>query len=189
MIHRTAMLAAGIALVLIFGASNAYAFVVFTPAVHLTLLFVHILGAILFMGNIVVSATWMSQAKRTRDTQVLHFAAKSLMRTDKLFTLPGIVLLLVPGLLMLGRFGGFPGTAWVELALTLFVVSGIIWGVVLIPLQKRMIGMTGEAASAKTALDEAFYRVLARWNMWGGIATLLPFAALVVMVFKPSLWR
>ena len=188
MSKQAATLFAGVAVVVTLHASNAHASP-FSPAAHITFLFLHVLGAIAFMGNLVVSAMWMSQAKKTRDARVLHFAAKSVVRADWLFTLPGILLILVPGLLMLGPFGGFPGPAWVELALTLFVISGIIWAAVLIPLQKRMVVITDEAVRTKAELDATFDSAIRRWMMWGGIATLLPFVSLIVMVFKPSLWR
>ena len=177
------------AVILLFGATNARAFVPLPNAAHMSLLFLHVVGAIIFMGNIVVSAMWMAHATKTRNTHVLHFATRSIARADWLFTLPGIVLLLGPGLFMLGRFGGFPGKAWVELALTFFILSVVIWVSVLIRLQKRMIDMTTVAATSNSELDDSFYRVVKRWSMWGGIATLLPFASLVLMVFKPGLWR
>lgn len=159
-----------------------------SESVHTTMVCLHVLGVVLFLGNLIVSAMWMAQARRTRNAAVLHFAARSVMRADWLFTLPGIVLILSTGLLTVGKWGGFPNAAWAEVALALFVLSGVIWGAGLLRLQKRMIRMTAEAVESGGGLDEPILGVLRRWMMWGGIATLLPLAALVLMIFKPRLW-
>ena len=148
----------------------------------------HVFGAIIFMGNLVVSAMWMAQARRTADASVLYFATRAVVRADWIFTVPGIVLLLVPGLLTIGLHGGFGRTSWAELALALFIGTGIIWGAILIPLQKKMVELTREAFELKLGLADHFYKVLSRWMMWGGIATLLPLVSLYLMVFKPQLW-
>ena len=160
-----------------------------SPMVHMTMVFLHVLGAILFMGNIVVSAMWMAQAKRAQSAAVLQYASRSLMRADRMFTIPGIVLIVVPGILAMGRYGGFgAGAAWAELALALFIVSGLMWGFVLLRLQRRMIDLSTAAVEAGREVDPAFHDTLKKWNMWGGIATLLPFVALILMVYKPRLW-
>lgn len=160
-----------------------------SPMVHDAVVFLHVFGAILFMGNIVVSAMWMAQAKRTRNTAVLHYASLSVMRADRLFTIPGILLIVVPGILAMGKYGGFgAGAPWAELALALFILSGIIWAAILLRMQKRMIRVSGAAVESGGEVDESFYKTLRKWNMWGGIATLLPFASLILMVFKPTLW-
>jgi uncharacterized membrane protein len=111
-----------------------------------------------------------------------------IMRADALFTVPGIILILAPGLMTVGPWGGFPGASWAELALALFLLSGLIWGVVLLPLQRRMVRITQEAVQMRVGLSDDFYSVLTKWNVFGGMATLLPLVALYLMVFKPRLW-
>jgi hypothetical protein len=51
-----------------------------------------------------------------------------------------------------------------------------------------MISLSGAAVESGGEVDGAFYTTLKSWNMWGGIATLLPFVSLILMVFKPALW-
>jgi uncharacterized membrane protein len=175
-------------LILLFEAANAHAWVAFTEPVHRTLAFFHVFGAIIFVGNIIVSASWMAQAKRSQSAEVLHFAARAVMRADWLFTLPGILLILVTGLLTIGPWGGFGKASWAELALALLVLAGLIWLVVLVRLQKRMIVMTRETIESAGALGESFHTTLRRWMVWGGVATLLPLVSLYLMVYKPKLW-
>ena len=40
--------------------------------------FLHIAGAVVFLGNIIVTAAWMLMAERTRSVNVIHFSAKPL---------------------------------------------------------------------------------------------------------------
>ena len=53
---------------------------------HMT---VQILGAVIFLGNIIVTAAWMMLAERTREASVIHFTSKTVSRADLLFTGPG----------------------------------------------------------------------------------------------------
>jgi uncharacterized membrane protein len=160
----------------------------FSTPVHQTFVFLHVFGAIIFMGNIIVTAMWMANAGKTRDANVIYYASRMVMRGDAIFTTPGVILIVGGGLLTVGPWGGFPGASWAELALASFILSGIIWGVVLLPLQKRMVRISREAVEMKIGLSDSYYGVLRKWTMWGGIATLLPMMALYLMVFKPQLW-
>lgn len=166
----------------------AFAFVDIAPQTRQLLVFLHVLGVVLFLGNVIVTAMWMSVAKRTRDANAIEFACKAVIRADWMFTLPGVILILIPGLLIIEPFGGLGGASWIDMSLALFLVSGIIWGAVLVPLQKRMVLLTREARELHIALSDQFYVVHRRWTMWGGIATLLPLIALYLMVVKPRLW-
>ena len=70
--------------------------------------FLHIAGAVVFLGNIIVTAAWMFMAERTRSIDVIHFSAKAVIRADLLFTLPGVLLVLMNGYAMvLDRWGGW----------------------------------------------------------------------------------
>lgn len=144
----------------------------------------HVLGAILFMGNIVVTAVWMSLGRRTGDAGALRMAARGVALTDAIFTLPGVVLLLLNGGII-----GTPyfkvGASWLIVSLVLFVLSGIVWLVALVPIQKRLL-FVAESGKGNTVgeCDE----LIRKWFRWGGLATLLPFVTLVLMLYRPSLW-
>lgn len=173
----------------VFQTGAAHAMVAFTEPVHRTFVFLHVVGAVVFLGNMIVTAMWMTQAKRSANSEILHFASRTVMRGDWLFTLPGVGLLLVPGLLTVGPWGGIPGASWAEVALTLLILSGVIWVVVLAPMQRKMIRLSADAVAAKAGVGDQFYTVLGRWMIWGGIATVLPMISVYLMVYKPSLWR
>lgn len=146
--------------------------------------FLHVLGAVLFMGNIIVSALWMVFAEQSGDKAALRFAAGALNWADVVFTAPGIFLLLLNGFILSYAAWGGLTQGWIALALGLFILSGVIWAVFLIPLQARLIKLSSQPDS----LPAAFFSALHRWYFWGAIATLTPLASLFLMVFKPHLW-
>jgi len=151
---------------------------------HTWNLLMHILGAVVFMGNIVVSALWVSLARRSHNIEALRLGARGLAVTDAVFILPGALLLLVNG--------GIIGTpyfkthaTWLFVSLGLFVVSGIVWGAVLVPIQKRLAAVI-KATPGGASVPEEVDGLLKRWFRWGGIAAILPLITLVLMVFKPA---
>ena len=158
------------------------------PAGHHWFLFGHFLGMILLMGNTIVSALWMAQARKSADRGILYCASRSVARADWLFTVPGLLLILVPGIATVGPWGGFGRASWAELSVALFVLIGLIWVAFLFRYQRRMLHLTREAAELRIGLSNEFFKVERRWSMWGGIVTLLLFGSLYLMVFKPHLW-
>ncbi len=145
----------------------------------------HITGAVIFLGNIIVTGAWMLLAERSRDAAVLHFAAETVNWADVFFTAPGVFLLVSNGFIMAKNWGGL-GTSWIVAALSLFSLSGIVWIGFLIPCQERMIRYSSPAESG--GRDELLFRTLHRWYFWGIIATILPLTSLGLMVLKPSFW-
>lgn len=147
----------------------------------------HILGAIIFLGNIIITGTWMALAERNKDKATLHFSSKVVNWADVLFTAPGVLLVLANGLIMASNaWGGLLATSWVALSLGLFLLSGIIWVGFLLRYQDRMIQLSSNPAASGEELPAVFFEVLHRWYFWGIIATILPLASLVLMVVKPG---
>ena len=151
--------------------------------------FLHIAGAVVFLGNIIVTAAWMLMAERTRSTSVIHFSAKAVIRADLLFTLPGVLLILLNGFAMVlarwGGWGAFHQLSWITVALALFTASGVIWVGILIPIQHRM-AVFSHPSDYPDSLPSEFFSALRRWYIWGGIAIALPVCSLYLMVNKPA---
>jgi uncharacterized membrane protein len=152
--------------------------------VHLLL---HILGAVLFLGNILVTAVWLALAARTKQAATLHFAAQAVNWADVVFTAPGILLLLANGQIMAQAAWGGVRASWVVVALGLFIASGIVWGGFLVRLQHRLMQLAAPAASSAAPVPAAFFRTLHAWYRAGIVATVLPLVSLVLMVLKPEL--
>lgn len=149
-----------------------------------TLLFLHVAGAVLLVGNIITAAFWHERARRTGNAAVVHSAAKTVMLADGVFTLPGIMLLVVSGAIMAERSGYGWGFHWLTLSLLLFGLSGAIWLAALLPLQRRMIRLSRQGLESGV-VPQDYLRVSAGWNAFGTIAALLPVIVLYLMIAKP----
>lgn len=147
-------------------------------------LFVHVFGAVLLVGNIVTAAFWKLRADWQGQPVVIHSAVKNVMAADMVFTLPGIVMILVSGSLMAEKAGySLSGWNWLTLSLLLFAVTGVLWAAVLLPLQRSMIRLSRRAMETGT-ISTAYRRVSAMWAVFGTAATLLPVAILYLMIAK-----
>lgn len=146
----------------------------------------HILGAILLVGNIVITGVWMFMAERTNNSDVLRFAARMVNWADVFFTVPGIFLLITNGDILSEQWGGVFRVSWIVVSLVLFLFSGIVWLGLLLRYQNSLIKLSESTHSKKDSPE--FFIVLHKWYFWGAIATVLPLISLVLMFMKPKVW-
>lgn len=149
----------------------------------------HVLGAVLLVGNAFAMAVWLTIAGFSASDDRKRRAARDVNRADVWLTVPGVMLLLANGIAMAtARYGGFPaflGTDFIAAGLGLLTGTALVWGVRLLPAQLRLYGL----ATADGPLDRAAYRsVLNRWYAWGILATAMPVLAAFVMTTKPDLF-
>ncbi len=143
---------------------------------------IHLLAVILFLGNIITGLFWKSHADRTRDVRFIAHTMHGIIRSDRWFTIPGVVVITVSGLFAAVQ-AGLPilGTGWILWSLIAFSASGIAFAWRVAPLQKQILSLT----SASGPLDWAVYRSKSiQWELWGLVATVLPLIAVVLMVIK-----
>lgn len=145
----------------------------------------HILGVVLFLGNIIVTGWWKVMADRTKHPVVIAFAQRQVTLTDFIFTAGGATLLLVAGYASTVLHGiDFLNVRWLAWGYWLFIISGLIWVAILIPVQVKQARMARAFADGGTIPES--YWVLGRiWIVFGAIATLIPLANIYWMVFKP----
>jgi uncharacterized membrane protein len=146
----------------------------------------HILGAILLGGNIIITGVWMFMAERTSNSDVMRFAARMVNWADVFFTVPGIFLLITNGNILSERWGGVFQVSWIVASLVLFAFSGIVWMGLLLRYQNSLITLSESTRGEKD--PRRFFTVLHKWYFWGAVATVLPLASLVLMLLKPRLW-
>jgi uncharacterized membrane protein len=144
----------------------------------------HVLGVVLFLGNIIVTAVWKVLADRTRNPQVVAHAQRLVTITDIAFTATGVVLIIVSGQVMAERFGGVFGPVWLTIGWGLFIASGVIWVAILIPIQVLQSRLAGRFR-AEAAVPQRYWRLATLWSVFGAVATVLPLINLYLMVFKP----
>jgi uncharacterized membrane protein len=157
--------------------------------VYLLLKLVHVCAVIAFLGNITTGLFWHAQAARTRDARLLAFTMDGIIRSDRWFTGPGVIGIILTGVAT-AMVGNLPilRTGWILWTLVLFSVSGIIFMLRVAPLQRKLRALA-EAGVQSGDFEYARYRALAvRWEVWGAVSLLTPVAGLVLMVLKPRLW-
>lgn len=155
---------------------------------YLWLKLIHILAVVMFIGNIVTGVFWHRHALATRDARLLAHTMAGVIRSDRLFTVPGVLLIIASGVFAAIQ-GEFPifGTPWILWTLVLFGISGAVFGMKLAPLQRQMLKQA-QAGAASGAFDYvAYHRVSRQWDLWGAVATGTPLLGLALMVLKPAL--
>jgi uncharacterized membrane protein len=148
----------------------------------------HIIAVIAFLGNIGTGLFWHVHAARTRDPRLLAHTMDGIIRSDRLFTIPGVVVIVTTGIIA-AIIGGLPllRTGWILWTLVLFTLSGVIFMGIVAPLQRQLLALA-QAGSGAGIFDYAGYAMVARrWEVWGAAALLTPAAGLVLMVLKPAL--
>jgi uncharacterized membrane protein len=154
---------------------------------YLTLKFLHIVGVILFLGNITTGVFWKAHADRSRDPRLIAHVLDGIIRSDRLFTIPGVAIIVVSGMAA-AIIGGIPllRTAWVAGGISLFIFAGIAFMARVAPLQRQMLALA-RAAADSASFDWPRYEKLSRgWALWGALALIAPVIAAALMVFKPT---
>lgn len=147
---------------------------------------VHIFAVILFVGNIIVSAFWKAMADRTRDVVVIRFATRLVNLTDVFFTAGGIVLLMATGHAMASTYGGVHATGWIRWSYMLVVGSGLIWLLILVPVQIKQ-AMLLKPLERHTEIPVRYWKLSVLWMAAGIPATILPLPAIYLMAVKPAI--
>ena len=153
---------------------------------YLFLKSLHIISVMLFLGNIITGVFWKAHADRAADLRSRAMALDGIIRSDRWFTLPGVVAIIVTGV-ALATMAHLPivRTRWLFWALILFGVSGIAFQFFVAPLQRKLLANV--RAGLEGTWDAVQYARLSRaWQVAGTVATLTPLMALFLMVMKPT---
>src|SRR5687768_11340687 len=100
---------------------------------------IHLLAVVAFLGNITIGLFWMKWAFKANNVDYLQHTVKGIIAADKIFTLPGVVIITAGGI-MAAIKGGYPllGTGWIFWSIVLFTLSGIMFMAKIGPLQTKM---------------------------------------------------
>lgn len=148
--------------------------------------FVHVLGVVLFLGNIIVSAVWKTQADRTGNPVVIAFACRLVNMTDLLLTAFGSALIVIGGIGLFHATGiSISDSPHLTIGIGLFGMAAMLWVTGLLPLQIYMSKLAAKTVSAgETEMPAKYERSRKLWNIIGGIAVLLSLGALYFMIFR-----
>jgi uncharacterized membrane protein len=153
---------------------------------YIALKVLHVAAVVIFLGNIVTGLLWKLHADQTKDPVIIRHTMAGLIRADRWFTIPGVILIVISGV-GAAVIGGLPllGTRWILWGIILFTVSGIAYMGRVVPLQRKMLEIA-RAGVQRGNFDWESYHALSRgWNVWGTIALLTPALAMVAMIAKP----
>lgn len=155
---------------------------------YLWMKLVHILAVVLFLGNIITGLFWHRHAERTRNPRVLAHTVDGVIRSDRLFTMPGVIVIIATGIFTAVQ-GGIPllRTGWIAWTLVLFAISGFAFMFRVAPLQRELRALADAGAAGGSFDFDAYHRRAVQWEIWGGVATVTPLAGLALMVLKPAL--
>ena len=150
--------------------------------VYLILKLIHIIAAVIFLGNITLAPFWKKRAEESKDRIKLAHTFKNIIMADRYFTMPGVTVLIIIGIGG-ALHGGFNliETGWIFWSIILILISSAAFMAKVVPLQKKIFALTND--ENKFSWDE--YKKLAKqWSIWGWLATITPWIALIMMVMR-----
>ena len=153
--------------------------------VYLILVLVHVIAVIIFLGNITIAPFWKSQAERSKDRLKILNTWEGIIRADKFFTMPGVILLLLFGVGAAAHLKyNFLETGWIFWSIILYTISGAAFMAKVSPIQKKIVALAKD--ELKFNWDD-YNKLVKQWDVWGSIATITPWIAVILMVIKPNL--
>jgi uncharacterized membrane protein len=104
---------------------------------------IHIIAVIVFLGNVFTGLFWMHHAHKTKKVSIINHAFKGLIISDRYFTIPGVVIIVAGGFASAIQ-AHYPilRTGWIFWSIVAFTVSGIAFGSMVVPLQKKIYKLT-----------------------------------------------
>lgn len=148
---------------------------------------IHITAVIMFLGNIITGLFWAARAHKTKDLNLIASTFRSIISSDRYFTIPGVIGITFSGIVAAIN-GGFPilGTGWILWGIILFSISGIIFSIYVAPLQSKIYKFTSTAGISENEW-KVYEKLYKQWEVWGLLATVTPIGAMIIMVIKPFL--
>lgn len=152
---------------------------------YLILKAIHLLAVVAFLGNIVTGLFWMKFARKTNDIKIIHHTAAGIIASDKLFTIPGVIIITAGGFAA-AIYGGIPllRTGWIFWPIILFTLSGLFFAFKVVPLQVRMRKHLETGAGNSENIWKEFDIILKQWEFWGFMAVITPVISFFMMILK-----
>lgn len=137
----------------------------------------HVVGAVLLVGNVTVTGLWAMLMYRARGEAPFRPAARAILWLD-LLTFTGGALLTVTGILMIRQLQlPWRDTPWLLRGIAILGATTLAWLVVLLPDQVRM-------ARASSTDPGRIRTLFLRWSGVGWTATAMLYVAIWYMVTK-----
>jgi uncharacterized membrane protein len=140
----------------------------------------HILGAMLFLGNVIVGPIWVTMAIQSKSNEQLKLAFRMLIITDTFITLPTMALIVINGLFMSSTYGNFSEQPeWLIHSLySLFLLWLLVIPILFIQDKMNKLISCNQSNSVK-------FKRLSIWWILVGCISFLPLASIFYwMVMK-----
>ena len=143
---------------------------------------VHVLAVVVLLGNLLMAPFWRKRLTVVGGVQARAAANRSVRVADLIFTLPGWVVVLVTGIMLIIQRGMHGG--WLHLSLVLFLGWLVLWHVLVLRARNAMIAQADEAATGGQASPELAQRER-QGQQLSYLSALLAVLILILMVTKP----
>ncbi|MGZ3498180.1 MAG: DUF2269 family protein [Vulcanimicrobiaceae bacterium] len=153
---------------------------------YFVLKLLHLIGVVVFLGNISLGVYWKYRADASGDLRIITHTIRTIILADRLFTNPGVILLVVAGLAT-AITGRIPilSTGWILWGIVLIIIAAVAY-VPLSATQRALLAIASNPESERSALAR-YHELSKRWNLYGSIALAAPLIAFAFMVLKPAL--
>jgi len=150
---------------------------------------VHVLAVVVLLGNLLMAPFWRKRLAAVGGAQARAAANRSVRVADFTFTLPGWVVVLITGIMLIMARGWHHG--WLDLGLVLFLGWLVLWHVLVLRTRKAMIAQADEIATnpqipAERVMElEEHERQWQRWSYLSAALVVLILILMVLMVTQP----
>jgi uncharacterized membrane protein len=140
--------------------------------------FLHVLGAVLLLGNVIATGLWSHWAMARRQPAVSVYAAEAILWADLWLTLGGGALLTIAGIQLVLTRGIAWSTPWLVQGIAALGLSTAVWLAALLPLQFKILRF------ARAGEQDALRRAFRLWSVAGWADTAVLAWGLWSMVAK-----
>ena len=145
---------------------------------------VHVLAVVVLLGNLLMAPFWRKRLAALGGAPARAAANRSVRVADLIFTLPGWVVVLATGIVMIITRGWPRPHGWLDLSLLLFLGWLVLWHVLVLRARKAMVVQADEAAGGGQASAELAQHER-QWQRWSYLSAALVVLILILMVTQP----
>lgn len=152
---------------------------------YLLLKTIHLLAVVAFLGNSTTGLFWMRFAFKRNDVRIIQHTALGIIRSDRLFTIPGVIIITAGGFFA-AIYAGIPllRTGWIFWPILLFTLSGVFFAYKVAPLQSKMKKYLNSSIENNNYQAENFAVLLKQWEFWAFLALATPVISFFMMLLK-----
>ena len=115
--------------------------------VYFSLVLIHVIAVIIFLGNITITPFWKLQAEKIKDRLHILNIWEGLIRSDRFFTMPGMIILLIFGIGAAAHLKvNFIDTGWIFWSIIMYIISGASFMVKMVAIQKKIVALAKDEA-------------------------------------------